>query len=65
VRCLLLEVRAMDVDKADEPKLQDDPFTVLGLSREATDDEIKAAHRKLALRCVSCVECWYASVARE
>jgi DnaJ-domain-containing protein 1 len=32
--------------------VSDDPFTVLGLSPTATDDEIKAAYRKLVLKCV-------------
>jgi DnaJ-domain-containing protein 1 len=32
--------------------VSDDPFTVLGLSSTATDDEIKAAYRKLVLKCV-------------
>ena len=37
--------------KPDAATLQDDPFEVLGLEKTATDDEIKAAHRKLALKC--------------
>ena len=41
------------VDAAADPKLQDDPFEVLGLSKDASDEEIKAAHRKLALKCVA------------
>ena len=30
--------------------LQEDPFDVLGLEKTATDDEVKATHRKLALK---------------
>ena len=36
--------------------LNEDPFDVLGLSKDASDDEIKSAHRKLALK----YACWSA-----
>jgi hypothetical protein len=36
--------------KSQAPALNDDPFSVLGLSREASEREIKTAHRKLVMR---------------
>lgn len=42
----------MSQDAAPSPEgLQDDPFEVLGLPKDASDDDIKSAHRKLALKC--------------
>lgn len=43
----------MTDEKPEPAALQDDPFEVLGLEKTATDEEIKAAHRKLALKCAA------------
>jgi DnaJ-domain-containing protein 1 len=32
--------------------VESDPFEVLGVDKAATDEEIKAAYRKLVLKCV-------------